>query len=432
MKVLLPTGEEKSISLEEKISLLWGAHQAGKEFVIIRSESNQELAEWIFASFKSPVTVVPISSHLPTAAVKRIQEQLPADKWISPLDLKRAGSPAAHFSKSLDQPWVVIFTSGSTGNPKGVALSGRQLKNSAEAHHQRFPDQPWILSIPAFHIGGFSILSRSYFLDLPIVISSNKAQDWIPWFSVTRVSGISMVPTQLEKLLTTTGSVGSIKTILVGGAAITPQLEAKAKDLPIYLTYGMTETASQIATSSTPWSPLCPMGNAEFALGNDSELLVKSNTLALGYFERGTLQPLPLEADFFPTGDIGLLENGTISVSGRKIERIQSGGVKVFPQEIEMQMRDFSGIDRSIVPIEDFDCAVCGVPDSYWGEVIVLAYSGPDHLVSEIRQHLSTKLDQRLIPKHILPVEKIPRSESGKILRKELSRFVSEILLKKK
>lgn len=432
MRILLPNGLEKRIAIEKKISLLWGAHETGKQFVTIQCESNQELAEWTFASFKSPMTVVPISSHLPAPAVRRIQEQLPMEKWISQANLKRSGSEVADFSKPLDQPWVVIFTSGSTGKPKGVALSGQQLKNSAEAHQQRFPQQPWLFSIPAFHIGGFSILSRSYFLDLPFAISTNKPQDWIPWFSDGRVSGISMVPTQLEKLLTITNSVGCIKTILVGGAAISPPLESRARDLPVYLTYGMTETASQIATSSSPWSPPIPMGNAEFAVSGDSELLIKSNTLALGYFEEGALKPLPLQDGFFPTGDIGKLENRSVSLLGRKLERIQSGGVKVFPLEIESQMRDFSAIDPSALAGEIFDYAVCGIPDSYWGEMIVFAYCGPENLVSEIREHLSSKLDQRLIPKHIVPVEKIPRTENGKILRKDLSLIVSDILCKKK
>lgn len=438
VKLLLSDGSSKTLSTKEKISLLWGAHEAGKEFVTVQSGSSLELAEWIYASFQSPVTIVPLSPHLPTSAVQRIESQLPIGSFISHMSLQKNGAVPADYSKPLDSFWVVIFTSGSTGSPKGVVLSGQQLKNSAQAHHSRFPKQPWILSIPAFHIGGFSILSRSFFLDLPLAVSTNKAEDWLPWFFDGRVKGISLVPTQLERLLKTTESVGSMDTILVGGASVNSQLRERAQKLPVYLTYGMTETASQVATSIRPWENLAPLPNVIFTLSPESELMVKTPTLASGYLENGRIGNLPLSAEgFFQTGDIAQIEKSTISILGRSSERIQTGGIKIFPQEIETQLADFStatdpAAAGSMQTGANLEVAVCGVPDSYWGEMIVLTYCGNENLVPEIRRHLSLKLDQRLMPKHILPLEKIPRTENGKILRKDLSRIVSEILSKKK
>jgi O-succinylbenzoic acid--CoA ligase len=334
----------------------------------------------------------------------------------------------------------VIFTSGSSGFPKGVALTGAQLKASAEAHHSRFPNHTWLLSIPPYHIGGFSILSRAHFSDLPFALSSAKAEEILVRMQAGGVDGISLVPTQLEKLLALVNGSAPIplKAVLLGGAQAGESLLVRATDWPIFLTYGMTETASQCATATSPFSPLEPLPQYEFRLRTDGELLVRGPSLANGYFVQGGLQPLPQVDGFFPTGDLGQpispnsqaeKQLGRFAILGRKSDRIQTGGMKLFPQEIEEKLKNFSSM------FSDF--GICAIPDPLWGEAICLAYVANDKAANAekieetVRNFLSQVLDKKLLPKHLLPLEKIPRTESGKIQRQELSFMVSALLQKK-
>ncbi len=442
VKVLLSNGRIETSDLSEKISLLWGAHQRGKKIFLLRAESFGEYAEWIYASFATPLTVVPVSSSLPPAALQEFQAQLPPDQVIQKENLREMGGVPKNFQKSLGDLWVVIFTSGSSGFPKGVALSGAQLFASASAHQSRFPQHTWLLSIPPYHIGGFSVLSRAHFLDLPIILSTAKVEDILAKVRQGGVDGISLVPTQLNKLLTLVSPPSSLplKAILLGGAHADEDLLQRAKPWPIYLTYGMTETASQFATGKTPFGPLEPLPGFRFRINSDGELFVHAPTLASGYFTGGNLQTLPNTDSFFPTGDLAEssplptntndeLPNEALVILGRKSERIHTGGMKVFPQQIEKVLGNFQPHFR--------DYGICAVSDPIWGETICLAYVGDDKSIppaqieENVRAFLARHLDKKLLPKNILSLDKIPRSDNGKILRRELSLIVSTLLQKR-
>jgi o-succinylbenzoate---CoA ligase len=415
-------------SLQEKISLLFYAYKKNKTFFLLPAENTQETAEWIFASFHAPVTVVPFSPTLPKNGIQKILEQLPQNSTFFREDFSASiltANPPSSTTKKLDDIWVVIFTSGSTGDPKGVALTGNQLKASAEAHHQRFSKQPWLFSIPPFYVGGFSILSRSFFLDSPFGISFSDPTEIDRWLSGGNISGISMVPTFLEKFLRSFPQklYPELKTLLLGGANANPSLLGQGKHLPIYLTYGMSETSSQCATAKNPHGELFLLDSFSMQISTDQEILLKGAALAQGYFIKGELVSLPKLDGFFPTGDLGSTREGEIKILGRKSERMISGGVKIFPQEIESCLQNFPGFQ---------DYAICSIPDSYWGEVICLAFVGDPGLKENVKSYLANVLDKKIIPKHIFSLPSLPRTSSGKIQRTELSRIVSAQICKSK
>jgi O-succinylbenzoic acid--CoA ligase len=181
------------------------------------------------------------------------------------------------------------------------------------------------------------------------------------------VTHLSLVAAQLQRLLSTPSgqhALRRLKAVLVGGGATPAGLieRAAASEVPLYTTYGLTETASQVATSppgaslaalKTSGRPLTP-GTVRIASGQ--EIQVRGRTLFLGYLQRdGTLRR-PLTPDgWFPTGDLGRLdEAGNLVVTGRKDNMFVSGGENIQPEEIEAALCAFQDVDRAIVvPVPD-------------------------------------------------------------------------------
>ncbi|MGZ3741708.1 MAG: AMP-binding protein, partial [Bdellovibrionota bacterium] len=283
----------------------------------------------------------------------------------------------------------------------------------------------WLLDLPLFHVGGLSVLTRAFFLDAALALSEPafSAQATKDWINSGRVQGLSLVPTTLLRLLREKDlRFDEISLILLGGAPAAPALvhEARSRGAPVRLTYGMTEHASQAATEIVPGSGLRALPEVEIQIGADEEILLRSPALAAGTFERGELKPLPLRNGFFPTGDLGSLRDGTLTVLGRASELVISGGKKIYPAEVEAALAKMIGVS---------DCGVLGLPDGEWGEVLCAAVTEsvpgnfrPDSAKAELK----AVLEPHQIPKIWILLPSIPRSPSGKILRTELKRLVTQ------
>lgn len=405
-------------AVEEKARRLTAAYAEGKNFFVLAESDNRRAAEWILASFRSPIAIVPIAPSLPEEARARVLAQLP-ENWVDEAGLP---PPADHTAvKPAQNIWAVIFSSGSTGEPKGIALSGRALRASAEAHRQHSGNSHWLLNLPLHHVGGFSVLSRAHFLDGEVSVAASRfdANETAEWIERGGVRGLSLVPTTLHRLLETPGNFSRLETVLLGGAPAEPELveRALARGLPIRLTYGMTEHSSQIATETAAGSGKVPLPGVELHLAEDGEILVRSPCLASGYFRGGKLETLPAQDGFFPTGDLGRLEGNAVVLEGRKSDMIITGGVKVFPLEIE-SLLSLPGLKEA---------AITSIPDAEWGERVCAALVG-DVSPDTVKSYLAGKIDPRKMPKSWVKLAQIPRSATGKILRSELRRMAQEKL----
>jgi o-succinylbenzoate---CoA ligase len=425
MKVITgPASAELDLSAEiaEPLARLEAAARQGFRFLTLTVKDPLEAARWILASFHGPLAVVPLAPMPPLARAQTLS-QLPWHSWIDvenlpPAAAAGAASPAG--PKALSEIWCVIFSSGSTGAPKGIALSGETLKQSAIAHadHSGAGSATWLLDLSLAHVGGFSVLSRAHFLGVPAAIGAPRfqASATLEWVRSGKVHGLSVVPTTLNRLLQEPGEPGDfrhLRLVLLGGAPAGDGLvnAALAKGIPVRRTYGMTENASQAATERRENGGLQPLPGVEFRLGQDGEIELRSAFLAQGYFREGKLEALPLRDGFFPTGDLGSFENGILHVSGRRTEMIKSGGLKIFPAEIENALQDLSGLREA---------AAFGVPDDEWGEAVCLVAVGAELTPGLVRAHLEARLDRRKIPKRILLADALPRSATGKVLRASL------------
>lgn len=429
------TGMAESIAekrLENKINQLNEAKKLGADFLLLPIHENLTAIEWILASFYSPIAVVPYSAQLPLAAKENILQSLPKNKVIELPELEKISTSKATLppfvEKKLSDIWAVIFTSGSSGNPKGVALSGSSLKESASAHHKHLQlkeSDSWLLNLPLYHVGGLSVVTRAYFNRSIVAIASTKFDlaETINWIQSGKISGISLVPTILKRILDSHPNIHfkSIKHVLVGGASTDHKLIERANlmGLPIYLTYGMTENCSQIATEFKSGDGLQPLPGVEIQISNENEILISTPCLFSGYFSEGKFFPIKLtNGIYFPTGDLGLFTNKRLFVSGRKSDLIISGGINIFPSEIELPMAEFQQFS---------DFAICSIPHEEWGEQVVAAYSAQNpkrNIIENAKSFLASKIDPKKLPKQWILLPQIPRTSNGKVKREELKKLV--------
>lgn len=264
---------------------------------------------------------------------------------------------------ALDRPVTVVFTSGSSGVPKAALHTFGNHFYSARGSNANIalaPGDRWLHSLPLYHVGGLSIVFRCLLAGAAVVLPEPGAPTGE---AIAGATHISLVSTQLLRLLREDADPRSLKAILLGGGPIPVSLvdEAAGRSLPIHTSYGLTEMASQVTTTPPGASRKelrtagRPLPHREVGISGDGEILVRGETLFAGYVE-GDAVDRPLDADgWFHTGDLGDLdENGYLRVLGRKDNLFVSGGENVQPEEIEEALSGLESVEEAVVvPVPD-------------------------------------------------------------------------------
>jgi len=261
-----------------------------------------------------------------------------------------------------ERPVSVIHTSASSGTPKAALHSFSNHWHNAKGSTENLPFGPgdcWLLSLPLYHIGGYSMIFRCLACGGAIAAGGPglTIEEAIAALPVTH---LSLVPTQLYRMLRTTHGtalLSGLKAILLGGsAASVPLLEAAVTEgLPVYLTYGSTEMGSQVSTSAGPIStPVTDSGKIlpfrEATISPEGEILVKGPCLFLGYLEPNGLEQSRDAEGWFHTGDSGSIsDDGMLTVLGRRDNMFVSGGENIHPEEIEKALAAIPGIEEALV-----------------------------------------------------------------------------------
>ncbi len=254
----------------------------------------------------------------------------------------------------FDQDADIIFTSGTTGQPKAALHTLGNHYFSAKGANQHIPfssNDRWLLSLPLYHVGGLAILFRVFLAGGTLVIpdSQDSLQKNLKRYKITHVS---FVPTQLYRLLKARSSIWkkNFKVILLGGASIPESLIKKAvqNKLPVYLTYGLTEMSSQVATSKKFQRLGQILLYRQLRIAHNGEILVKGKTLFKGYVNGRKIQR-PLEDGWFRTGDLGQLNKKGLTVLGRKDRMFISSGENIQPEEIEGYLKKRKEIEEVFV-----------------------------------------------------------------------------------
>lgn len=322
---------------------------------------------------------------------------------------------------------VVIFTSGSTGKVKGVVHTFSSLANNiinAKSVLQQKENDRWLFSLPFYHIGGFQIFCRSLLNGCSIIIpESLQTQHLKEAITNYHPTHISLVSTQLDRLINQqTNPNPDLRLSLIGGGFFEDDLMFKAQNLgwnPIRV-YGSSETASMISAISAdelkykPSSSGKLLDNVTIRTSEDSEILIKTNSLFKYYLNEEKETSLKVINQYFYSGDLGFFDDdGYLYVEARRNDLIVTGGENVNPIEVEKALMQIPFIK---------DACVFAKPDKTWGQVIVAAIVVSDFLKDEdsIKNILKQKLTGYKIPKKYYFTDSLPRTALGKLEREKI------------
>src|SRR5438067_1537754 len=315
----------------------------------------------------------------------------------------------------LDSVQSVIYTSGTTGRPKGARLTYGNHWWSATGSALNLglrADDRWLACLPLFHVGGLAILLRSAIYGIAAVVHEsfderavNRAVD------EERVTIVSVVAAMLQRMLDARGQEPYppwLRCVLLGGGpAPRPLLErCAARGVPVVQTYGLTESASQVATLA-PEDALRKLGSAGKPLfptelrvdapaGEVGEIVVRGPTVTPGYVNRPDATARPIRDGWLHTGDLGRLDDeGYLYVVDRRDDLIISGGENVYPAEVEAALLAHPAVAEA---------GVFGIADAEWGRSVAAAVSlhpgivvNADELLAFVRQRLASYK----VPRHI-------------------------------
>jgi o-succinylbenzoate---CoA ligase len=364
-------------------------------------------SEGLRAVWQAGNAALPLRADAPRPAAVEILKALHPDAILD----ERGERPLPDGTGVPEGTALVVATSGTTGTPKGVVLSHRALRASADITLRRLGLEHgarWICCLPTHHIAGLNVFVRAWRCGTQPIL--------VPDFSVEAVAealpadAISLVPTMLARLLDAGVDLSGFQAVLIGGAPLSPSLadRAKAAGAPITVSYGMTETCGGCVYDGSP------LDDVAIRIEDDGRIAVRGPILFDGY--RGAdAGPGPQPDGWFVTNDLGRLDDGRLEVLGRADHVIITGGENVVPEEAERVLCEHPAIA---------DAAVVGRPDPEWGEAVVaiVVPAGEAPSVDELRAFVKSCAEKALAPRALAVVDGLPRLDSGKLDREALRR----------
>lgn len=335
----------------------------------------------------------------------------------------------------LNQTAVIIFTSGSTAKPKGVEITFNNLIQSARIGNKMLTHKKgdaWLASLPFYHIGGFSIITRSYIYGAKIVLPSSLSAKYIKReLDSNKVTHLSLVSAQLKRISEEKIRPNKEQRItLLGGGFTDSALINRAIKLGwrIYRVYGSTEVSSFAAIMKYDKRRNEATGriinpNRIFIVKRGKklkpyelgEIVVKSPIVFKKYFNNPVETKEKLRNGLFYTGDIGYLDkNDCLYVEARRTDLIVSGGENIISNQVEQQLKKHSLIT---------DAFVFPLPDKEWGQIVTAAITTKNNLrLSEkvLKDFLKKKIASYKIPKKFFLLKEFPRNQLGKVQKDKL------------
>src|SRR6266516_71838 len=317
----------------------------------------------------------------------------------------------------MDDVACHVLTSGSGGVPHAVGLTYGNFLWSAVGSGFNIGVQPedrWLCCLPLSHVSGLGIVMRSVIYGTTAVLHDGfDAERVAAALAEDRITVVSLVTTMLSRLLEAGADLSGPRAILVGGGPVPeePLQEALARGATVVQTYGLTEACSQVTTLA-PGEARRKLGSAGRPLLTthlrieDGEILVQGPTVAPGLADGD---------GWLHTGDLGRIdEEGFLYVEDRIDDMIVTGGENIVPAEVEKVL---------LLHPEVADAAVVGREDPEWQQAvtaIVVLKDGSAATPDELRRHCAEALAGFKVPKRVELASALPRTPSGKLMRRAL------------
>ncbi|PWI57906.1 o-succinylbenzoate--CoA ligase [Sulfoacidibacillus thermotolerans] len=350
--------------------------------------------------------------------------------------------PIYHDAIELSAIQCMIYTSGTTGRPKAARISygnhlfgalGSALRLGVQANDR------WLTPLPLFHVGGQSVLLRSVIYGTAALIQAKF--DPLQVNSAIYNKGatlVSVVPAMLFRMLAEQEMPypSTLRNVLLGGGPAPRTLleTCLAKGVPVSQSYGLTEANSQVATLSLneslrklgssgqalAFTEICIMGkDGPLPPYQEGEIALRGPTIFAGYDHNPVANEQAFRDGWFYTGDIGYVDDEEyLYVLDRRADLILSGGENVYPAEVEAVLLAHQDI---------LEAGVSGMSDEHFGQVPFAAIKvKPGSVVdpAEVQAFCRERLAGYKVPRKIVIVDELPRNASGKLLRRELSKWL--------
>ncbi len=319
-----------------------------------------------------------------------------------------------------DTSWAVVPTSGTAGVPRLAQLSRASIGSAVAASLDALDASaydPWVACLSPAHIGGLLVLLRGAFTGSRVTIL-DRFEPGALLAGAPDGAHVAVVPTMLERLVRGGGDLTRLGVLLVGGAALDPELRTAAEALGarVVSTYGSTETGGGIVYDGRVFEG----SEVRIASGLPDRLggiELRGPTIMDGYRADPAATAEAFTSDgWLRTGDVGRIDAaGRLRVRGRADDAIRTGAETVWPDEVEAVLRTHPAVG---------DVAVAGRPDPEWGAhvtawVVPVKPQDPPTL-EELREHCRDDLARFKAPRDLRIVTALPRTASGKVRRADL------------
>lgn len=440
-----------------------------------------EMLDAFFAAGKSGVVLVPLNTKLRAAelayivghcglkalvydgaleaTVRELRPRVEVERWVAldapvgehddrygELVAVQAAGGQVWARPDPEAPYCLLYTSGTTGRPKGVVTPHRMVAWNAYNTvlcWQLGEDDVSPVFTPLYHAGGLgAFLTPLVAAGGTIVLHAgfDASEVWrvIERERCTVVLGVPTIWAMLaEAPEFRTAALEHVRWFISGGAPLPRHLVELYRERGVVLRqgYGLTEVGVNCFAMSDEeaWAKAGSIGRPlmftearvvdesghELPPGEVGELVFRGPHVSAGYWEDPAATAESRDAQgWFHTGDMARVDDdGFFYIAGRAKDMFISGGVNVYPAEIESQLLQHSDVA---------DVAVIGVPDDTWGEVgaaFVVPVAGAEPTVGQLSMFLEARLARYKIPKHVRVVEDLPRTPYGKVVKAELSKL---------
>ncbi len=352
-------------------------------------------------------------------------------------------NPPPFLTREVQKPKVVIHTSGTTGTPKGASRNSSAAGVGALANllsvvpYSR--DDIIVLPAPLFHSFGLATFTFGTALGATFVLAEQfDPEGTLRAIEEHRATACSLVPVMIKRILNLDGEIksrydlSSLRVVMASGSAMSTEMRKAAMELfgdVLYDLYGSTEVgwvaiARPQDMLDHPGTVGEPVPGIEVAIFNEDgdrlrpgqvgEIYIKSDVMFEGYTSGDSKE---VRDGYMTIGDLGYLDDdGFLFIEGRADDMVVVGGENIYPVEIEETLDDMDGVE---------DVAVMGVPDDEYGEVLgafVVGKVKPD----DVKKYCKDQLASYKVPKRVEILDELPRTSTGKVLKRELIEQVEE------